>query len=384
MISPTGKFSCSRVVLHGPGTLKNLSSEIAQLGGTRVALVTDPGVQKAGLVDEVAKQAGTELVVWANVQPEPPATLVDKCVRFLKRENCDLVIGLGGGSSMDMAKMAALMYANEGSVTDYWGVGKVPKNGLPVIAIPTTAGTSSEISPAAVFVDPATQAKKGVRSDFLLPEVAILDPTLTLSLPQSLTASTGMDALTHAIEAYVANQATMITEGTAERGIALIGQYLREAYAYGKSLEARQGMFAGCFFAGMALAEAGVGLVHALAHTLGGRCGIPHGVANALFLPYVMEFNRIGCREKFAQIAELMGEDTAGLSLDEASRRGIEAVRELGEDLNIPQNLRALGIKEEQLEEIAQACMETQGRLLANNPRYVSLEDVRKVLHQAY
>ena len=280
--------------------------------------------------------------------------------------------------------MAAVMMANVGRVSDYWGADRIPQPGLPIIAIPTTAGTGSEVSPAAVFVDPADKAKKGVRSDFLLPEVAILDPVLMLGLPQPLTASTGMDALVHALEAYTSTKATLMSDAMAEQAIAVIGNNLRAAYAGGNSLPARTSMLLGSLLAGMALGEAGVGAVHALAHVLGGRHGVGHGVANALFLPYVMAFNRIGCREKYAKVASLLGERVEGLSLDRASLAAVEAVRTLSGDLGIPQRLSDLGIPEDSLDLMAETSMQTQGRILANNPRVVSLSDAKRILREAY
>jgi alcohol dehydrogenase class IV len=260
----------------------------------------------------------------------------------------------------------------------------VRRRGVPVIGIPTTAGTSAEISAAAVFVDPEAQSKKGVRSDFVMPEVAIMDPVLTLGLPRDLTAYTGMDALTHAIEAYTSPRATLVTEGNAERGVALIGEHLRVAYANGGSLAARSGMVAGCLFAGLALNEVNVGAVHGLSQTLGGRFRVGHGLANALFLPYVMAFNRIACREKYARVALMLGERVEGLSLDEASRRGVEAVRCLSLDLGVPQRLRDIDIPHDALDELAGVCIETQGRVMTNNPRVMTVQDARQVLEEAY
>jgi alcohol dehydrogenase len=193
-----------------------------------------------------------------------------------------------------------------------------------------------------------------------------------------------MDALTHAIEAHSALRATLVSDGNAERGVALIGEHLREAYANGGSLAARNGMMAGCLFAGLALGEAGVGAVHALSYALGVRFGVGHGLANAVFLPYVMAFNRIACREKYARVALLLGERVEGLSLDEASRRGVEVVRCLSLDLGIPQRLRDLNVPEDALDDMARLCLETQTRLLSNNPRTMTLDDARQVLRAAH
>ena len=380
----TGNFMCARVIHHGPGALSHLEEEIGRLGGERPALVTDPGLVNAGIVDQVIESVKTRLFCFQDVQPEPPIGLVDRCADFLKDNQCDLVIGLGGGSSLDTAKMAAAMMGNVGRATDYWGAGRIPKPGLDVIAIPTTAGTGSEVTPAAVFVDPSDKAKKGIRSDFFLPEAAILDPVLTIGLPQPLTASTGMDALTHAIESYTSPRATVLSDLVAEKAIAMIGSNLPGAYANGAALSARDGMLLASLLAGMAIAAAGVGAVHALAHVLGGRHGIGHGVANALFLPHVMEFNRVGCRAQYARVAALLGEKVEGLSLDDASMKAVEAVRTLSQAVGVPQRLRDLSIPEDSLDAVAKGCIETQARILTSNPRVMSLEEAKEILRRAY
>jgi alcohol dehydrogenase class IV len=371
-------------VHHGPGALERLDGEIHKLGGTRVGLITDPGVVKAGICKRVLDGINAEVFCFEEVEPEPSYELIDGCVAFLKEKGCDLVIGLGGGSAMDCAKMAAVMMKNIGKVTDYFGADRIPNPGLQVIAIPTTAGTGSEATPACVFVDPKDRVKKGVRSDFILPEVAILDPLLTFGLPQPLTASTGMDALTHAIEAYVSLRATLMSDIAAEQSIRLIGDHLRVAYSNGNDVSARYGMIMASFLGGVAIAVAGVGAVHALAHTLGGMHKIPHGVANALLLPYVMAFNRIGCRDRFARIASLLGEHVEGLSLEVASQRAVESVEKLNQDIYIPRHLRDLKIPEDSVDLIAERSIETGQRLLAANPRVISVEEAKEVLGMAY
>ncbi len=354
------KFLTTRIVHHGPGALANLSDEIDKLGCSRPCIITDRGIVVSGILAQVREKLKPEPACFEEVQPEPPYELVARCVEFLKDEGCDLVVGLGGGSSIDTAKMSGVMLGNAGQVADYFGADKVPCAGIPVIAVPTTAGTGSEASPAAVFQDPQDSTKKGVRSDYLLPQAAVLDPQLTLSLPPSLTAATGMDALTHAIECYTSAGATLISDLAAEKAMALIASHLRTAYANGRDLAARDGMLMASYLAGIALAVANVGAVHALAQTLGGIYHIAHGVSNALFLPYVMEYNRVGCREKYARVAALLGERTEDLSLDDASQKAVDAVRRLTRDLDIPQGLQELDVPEEAIELGAGRCLETQ------------------------
>ena len=254
MKTQVSKFLTTRIVHHGPGALAQLPVEIARLNAARPCIVTDPGIAGSGILEQVRETLTQTLervpACFDQVQPEPPYELVGRCVELLKKEGCDLVIGLGGGSSLDTAKMAGVMMGNSGAVTDYFGADKVPHAGLPVIAVPTTAGTGSEASPAAVFQDPQDSTKKGVRSDHLLPQAAILDPCLTLSLPRPLTASTGMDALTHAIECYTSAKATLMSDMAAEKAIELMAAHLRTAYTDGGDLSARDGMLMASYLSG--------------------------------------------------------------------------------------------------------------------------------------
>ena len=378
------KLVWNRVVYHGPGASIHLEEAIRKLGGSRVGLFTDPGVVKAGISSHVLEGVKAEVFCFEEIEPEPSYPLIDRCVEFLKEKGCDVVVGLGGGSAIDCAKMTAVMMENKGKITDYIGKACLVNPGLPVIAIPTTAGTGSEATPACVFRVPEEKVKRGLRSDFILPEVAILDPVLTLGLPQSLTASTGMDALTHAIEAYISLNATMITNMFAERSIRLISDHLRVAHSNGNDLSARDGMLMGSFLAGVAFAAAGVAAVHALAHTLGGMHRIPHGLANSLLLPYVMEFNRTDCRKQLARIASFLGEQVDDLSPDVASRRAVEAVQRLSHDVGIPGHLRDLNIPKDSIDLMAERAIESEARLLVNNPRVFTVEDAKEVLRRAY
>ena len=378
------KFLTTQVVYYGSGSLSKLPDEIRKHGAQKIAVVTDPGVAGAGILDRIAGAVEGDTSHFTETQPEPPVQCVDRCVEFLKHNACDMVIGLGGGSSLDTAKMAAVLVHNPGSASDYFGADRLPKAGIPVIAIPTTAGTGSETTPAAVFVDATDKVKKGVRSDFLMPVGAILDPDLTLSLPQPLTASTGIDALTHAVESYTARHATFMSDIVAERSIKLVGEHLRKAYAVPSDIKARTGMILASYLGGIALTMANVGAVHALAHTAGGMYHQSHGLLNALFLPYVMTFNRIGCREKFVKIASFLGERVADLSPEEASRRAVDAVFSLNADLDIPRKLRDLEMPKNCIDAVPEQCLKTQGRILTNNARLLSLSEARQIVENAY
>lgn len=377
-------FVTTPTIHHGAGALGRLPDEMANLGSISPVLVTDPGLITAGLADKVYAALGREIPTFGKVRPEPGFELVAECVALIKQHDADLVIGLGGGSSMDVAKMSAVLAAGGDQVCDYQDVASYLRPGLPCIAIPTTAGTGSEVSPAVVFADPRSHDKTGVRSVHLMPKAAILDPNLTLGLPQPITAATGMDALTHAIEGYTARAATLIGDMAAERSIALIAEHLPVAYAQGQDVAAREGQLMASYFAGLSLSIAGVGIVHALAHSLGALYHVPHGVANALFLPHAMAFNRIACRTKYANVAELMGQPTEGFALDEASELAVDAVRALSLSLDIPQRLRDLNVPHKGLDALVENVYGTQNRIIINNPRTVSPKECRELVEVAY
>ena len=379
------EFATATRIIFGAGTLQEVGSIAVEMG--KRALVVN-GLPEGSQLPIAEVLTAHELdFLTLPVNGEPTVDEIRCGTQYARENHCDLIIGFGGGSALDTGKAIAAFLTNTGNITDYLeviGLGRsLTQPSIPYIAVPTTAGTGSEVSPASVFVDSRDQAKKGVRSDFILPEVAILDPILTLELPRPLTASTGMDALTHAIETYTALRATMMSDILAERAIRLIADNLRRAYANGNDLPARDGMLMGSLLAGMALAVANVGGVHALAQTMGGMHRIPHGIANSVLLPYVMEFNRMACRERYAKIADLLAGPVQGLSLDEASRRAVQAVRDLIRDLHLPQHLRELDITEDSLRLIAERCMETQGRILSNNPRAISVGEAEGILREA-
>lgn len=369
----------------GVDTVNDLAAMVRDLGGSRVFLVIDPGVAAAGLLEQVTASLETDQVpftVYDQVAPEPGLRLADQGAGLAREAGCDCVVGVGGGSAMDVAKAVSILLTNGGKAEDYIGLGKIGKSGVPKIMIPTTAGTGAEVTFTAVFINEETSSKAGMNGDPLYPDAAILDPALTLSAPPHVTAATGIDALTHALEAYVSNQAHAISDMYALEAIDLIAGNLGKAYARGDNLEARSAVLLGSLLAGKALATAGVGLVHAMAYPLGGMHQIPHGLANAVLLPYVMAYNLMGAPERFATLAEMFGVDTSAMTTREAAEASVEAVWRLNDDVEIPKSLEELGIPREDIPEMARIAL-TVARPVANNPRRPQLEEVMAVYEAA-
>ncbi|MFU8818761.1 MAG: iron-containing alcohol dehydrogenase [Desulfurivibrio sp.] len=369
----------------GVDSINDLATQVRDLGGSRVFLVVDPGVVAAGLLPRITAPLEADSVfytVYDQVDPEPGLKLADNGAKLAKKAKCDCVIGVGGGSAMDVAKAVAILLTNGGKAADYIGLGKIGKPGVPKIMVPTTAGTGAEVTFTAVFINEKTSSKAGMNGDPLYPDVAVLDPALTLSIPPHVTAATGIDALTHALEAYVSTQAHPISDMYALEAIDLIAANLGKAYANGSNLEARSAMLLGSLLAGKALATAGVGLVHAMAYPLGGMHQIPHGLANAVLLPYVMAYNLIGAPERFSTLAEMFGVDVSGMSMREAGEAAVEAVYRLNDDVGIPKTLADLQIPRGDIPEMARIAL-TVSRPVANNPRKPTLEEVMSIYEEA-
>jgi alcohol dehydrogenase len=369
----------------GAGAIDGLAALVRSCGGTKAFLVVDPGVKQAGLLEKITAPLQRDqlpIEIFDKVDPEPGLTLADKACKLAKKAGCDCVIGVGGGSAMDVAKAVSILLTNGGKAEDYLGLGKIKKAGVPKIMVPTTAGTGAEVTFTAVFINEKTKSKGGMNGDPLYPEAALLDPELTLSMPPHVTAATGIDAFIHAVEAYLSTQAHPISDMYALEAIELISQNLPKAYAHGGNLEARSNMMLGSLLGGKALATAGVGLVHAMSYPLGGMFGIPHGLANAVLLPYVIEYNLIGNPGKYAAVAEVMGYDTADLPLREAAALAVEAIYNLNRDVGIPGSLAELGIPAERIEEMADIAL-TVTRPVENNPRKPTRDDVIQVYRNA-
>lgn len=379
-------FRLPEVLLIGLGSVEKLGEEASKLGSNKALIITDKGILKAGLanrVKDILNKSQIEVEVYTDVEPEPSMESLTPCLTLVKQNNFDVLVGLGGGSSIDTTKAVSILATNGGNISDYFGIGKIGKPGLPTIMIPTTAGTGAEITQNAIFTDRENQLKKGVVSPYLLPKVAIIDAELTIGLPPSITAATGMDALTHAIESYTALKATPHTDIYALEAIKLIAVSLRKAVWCGSDIDAREKMALGSCLAGVSLANAGVGAVHAMAYPLGGQFHVPHGVANALLLPYVLEYNVVADVHKFAKVAEAMGEDISGLSVRKAAERATESVRQLSIDVGIPQNMRQVGVTQESIDGMSKAAA-ANDRLMGNNIRKLSEQDVKQIYLNAF
>ena len=321
------------------------------------------------------------------------------CYEQAKAFGPDVFVGLGGGSNMDLAKASATLLAHGGGPRDYVGDDKVPGPIFPLICVPTTAGTGSEVSAASVLTDSDNHMKVGILSNYLRPRAAVVDPLLTVSCPPKVTADSGIDALTHAIEAYTAvdnetfplppSERTVyqgrhpLADCLAEKAIALIGAHLRRAVADGQDVEAREGMALGATLAGMAFSNVGVAVVHALEYPVGGATHCSHGAGNGLLLPHVMRFNLPARVQEFAAVARLLGEDATGLTEQQAAERAVAAVERLRDDIGIPRRLRDLGVTPEQLRPFAEKAFGIR-RVLRVNPRPTSLEDLEGILREAY
>jgi alcohol dehydrogenase class IV len=385
MMNKITLFRTTPRIVMGPGAIGQIGQEAFNLSGKKALIVTDKGLIGAGLIQPVEKSLKNSRIKYAvfdAVEPDPRYEIVAECLEQIHREEVNLIIGIGGGSPIDIAKTSAIMATNKGTIAEYFGIDLVPKPGLPTIIVPTTAGTGSEVTPIAILSDESEKLKKGVVSPYLFPAVALLDPELTLGLPPQITAATGMDALIHALEAYTSVNATQITDLLAFRAIEMLYENIRTAYANGNDLEARSKMLEGSLLAGMAFANAGVTAVHAFAYPIGAEFHIPHGIANTLMLPHVIRFNLLGNLPKFAQIPKAFSLSIEGLDELRAAEMSVEAIERLAEDLRVPRHLAEFGVTEGDIPRLAEGVMKVT-RLLANNPRIMTLEDAKEIYKRA-
>ena len=380
------EFQVRPRILYGPRSVREVGFEAQKLHATSAVIVTDGVLRQVGLVqrvvDGLAGSGVTMAGIFDAVPPNSEVRVVEEGTAFARGAGCDLLIALGGGSVMDTAKGMNLLLTEGGALLDYEGAGLLSRPLRPLIAIPTTAGTGSEVTIAAVIRDEAQGLKLEFNSPYLMPDVAILDPELTLSLPPGLTAATGMDALTHAIESYISTGTQPLSDALAIGAIKTIAANLRQAVQHGDDLEARGSMLLAATMAGIAFSNTLLGIVHAMAHPCGGRHEIPHGVANSILLPHGMEYNLPACASRLADVAAALGVDTRGMDAEGSARAGIAAVRQLASDCGLPARLSEVGVPREGLTQMA---ADSQGdAMMFTNPLYASEEDVLALFERAY
>lgn len=373
-----------KISLHGTGAIEDMVKLLGDKQWGKALIVTDGQLVELGLLDSLfaaMQQHQLPYALFGEVFPNPTEALVQAGLTAFRQHQCDYLIAFGGGSPIDTAKAVKILTANPGPSTAYSGVGKVKQSGVPLVAINTTAGTAAELTSNAVIIDSQRQVKEVIIDTNIIPDIAVDDPSVMLNIPASVTAATGMDALTHAIEAYVSLGAHTLTDHSALESIRLISQWLPLAVDDGKNLHAREMMACGQYLAGMAFNSAGLGLVHALAHQPGATHNLPHGVCNAILLPIIEEYNRPQAVSRFARIAQAMGVNTQQLTDEQASHQAISAIRQLSQRVGIPVGFSALGIQESDIEgwldkALADPCAPC-------NPRTADRDQVRVLYLQA-
>jgi alcohol dehydrogenase class IV len=384
-LAQLAQFSVRTRIVSGANSAEKLTGkEVSGGGGKKALIVTDKGIVDAGLVQPISdslKAEGIEYVVYDSVKPNPTVQVADDGYAQLKSAGCDTVVAIGGGSSIDAAKAIGVLATNGGKALDYEGRDKFTKEPAPVIAIPTTCGTGSEVTPGAVLSDEKRRIKTVIAGAPVRPKIAILDPTLLVTLPPSVTAATGLDALTHAMEAYLSRAGTPLTDALSFSAIELVGENLRVAVA-NNDLEALMNMLMASTMAGMAFGNARLGVVHALTDILGGMYDIPHGLACAILLPYATHFNLIGAPAKFASVASALGRVTAGLSLTEAAEEAVDAIVDLIGDVGLTKTLADIGVKREEFAGVVEQAMKSPH--IPVNPRRPTSDDLISILEQAY
>ncbi|PSW11476.1 L-threonine dehydrogenase [Photobacterium rosenbergii] len=377
-------FFIPTVNLMGAGCLTEAADAVKAHGFKKALIVTDKVLSQIGMVKQVADllaQRDIDSVVFDGTQPNPTIGNVEAGLALLKDGECDFVISLGGGSPHDCAKGIALVASNGGKIADYEGVDQSAKPQLPLVAINTTAGTASEMTRFCIITDEARHIKMAIVDKNTTPLMSVNDPELMLAKPASLTAATGMDALTHAIEAYVSTAATPITDAVAIKAIELIQAHLRTAVEDGQNIEAREQMAYAQFMAGMAFNNASLGYVHAMAHQLGGFYDLPHGVCNAVLLPHVQRYNAQVCPERLKDVANAMGVNVEGLTAEQGAEAALEAIQELSKDVGIPAGLQQLGAKEEDIAVLADNALKDACGF--TNPKQASHEEISAIFAAA-
>ena len=384
---PIHQFKAPSLIVNGPGAAKEVGFYAKGLG-KKALIVTDNLLEKIGLLDDIKKSleaAGISFTIYDKVVTEPTMEYTEEGLRIYKEFGAELLIAIGGGSPIDAAKAISALASNPGKMNDFEGPNKIPKPGAPLIAIPTTAGTGSEVTQVTIITDTVRNVKMLIASFNIMPRIALVDPLMTLKLPQGITAATGLDALTHAIEAYVSVKAQPITDALALHAIRLISENLRLAWCNGDNVDARIKMMTGALEGGLAFSNASVALVHGMARPIGAYFHVPHGISNAALLSTVIEFSVPGNPKRYADIAEAMGEITTGLSTLEAGYLAAKAAKRLTSDLKVPA-LRGLGMDEGRFKAVVNqmAADALASGSPGNNPRKATQEEIVELYRKAY
>jgi alcohol dehydrogenase class IV len=377
-------FKSANKLITGEGALASLTHELSRLNIKAPAIITDKGVSQSGALSHVTNELNCECpIVIDDIPPEPEISIIEQRLARLKQHKVDGIIAVGGGSAIDSAKVLAATFDYTGNIADLFGENLVAGRALPLIAIPTTAGTGSEVTNIAILADPVAHVKKGIVSDYLLPDVAIVTPEMTLSCPKHITAASGVDAFVHALEAYLSVNASPITDALASKAMTLIFHSLPLAYANGHDVKAREDMATGSLMAGLAFGNAGVGAVHALAYPLGGRFHLSHGMSNAVMLPHVMRWNIGACQQRFVDVAGFLHLPVANKSQLEIANQVVDAIEALCRTVEIPATLRDFNISEDAIPLLAEEASKVT-RLLRNNPRILSKQDIAQIYKEAF
>lgn len=398
MMKTVWHFNTAPSVFVGRDSIKKLNQLMNKFNGTKILIVTDPGIKNAGILDKVLEVIDSkyEVKVYDEVLPEPPIDKALECYEIAKSFDPEVIIGLGGGSSIDLAKVVSVLHTYGGHPRDYFGENKVPGPVVPLIAIPTTAGTGSEVTPVSVLTDVENDVKMGISDTNIIPKVAILDPMLSIGLPPYVTATSGIDALSHAIESYttidyrylkaqgevIFQGSSSLTDHIALGAIQKIAKNLHKAVLQGTNVEAREEMLLASLMAGMAFANAGNAAAHALAYPIGGIVKSPHGEVTGLLLPYVMEYNVNVVPEKMAEVSKAFGLSEQHYSTEELAAEAPKIVLQLLEEIGLPSKLSQIGIKAEHIDQIAEKGLQ-QERLMRNNPRTPSVASLKELLNKA-
>ncbi|WP_156424470.1 iron-containing alcohol dehydrogenase [Bacillus sp. FJAT-27445] len=377
------QFYTANHIVCGAYSLEKLSENLHLIGKKieTALIIAQPSLIRLGFIDKVESQLsakGIKTFTINSVMPEPTVQNIEDIYEEIAEQEFDLIIGIGGGSALDATKLLSVLKTNDASVRGLLSGTQIEKEGIPTILIPSTSGTGSEVTPNSIVTVPEEELKVGIVSKFFLPKLVILDPILTLSLPKKITAATGMDAFTHSLESFISNKANPLSDMFALESIRLISSSIVEAYHNGSSIEARQKMLLGSMYGGMALTSAGTAAVHALAYPLGGKFNIPHGEANSMLLPHVMEFNMDAITDKLVEVSKAMGIYSVQESREKLAEKVVEQIIVWTNVLNIPQDLNAYGIKEDDISQLAESASKVT-RLLNNNPKSLTISEIEDI-----